>query len=272
MNHLQEYNLTLSVCSPLFVGTGRSLAKNEYLYDRDEKTVSFVDEQAFLSLLVEKELVDKYEAYILSGDTNLDSFLRDTCGLTAEEISGVVSQPFAAGDAMRNDQRTTIYRFQRDSAGRAYIPGSSLKGALRTIWLAARILEEESAGRKFHKPDPHANKRYLTYHPANPIPEERYVSLLRCNESEKKKYDAVNSIFRGVSVSDSAPISDRDFVLCRKWDIHQDGGKHDIPLVRECVRPGATIRFQVTLDQFLLNGRITAKSLMADIAGFVRFY
>lgn len=271
-NHLQMYDLTLSVKSPLFVGTGRGLAKNEYLYNPNRGTVSFVDEEAFLSLLVERRLVEKYEDYILSGDTKLYGFLRYTCGLTQKEIDRVAPRTIQAGDAMgENGNQAQIHRFQRDSGGRAYIPGSSLKGALRTVWLAARMLEEaQPSDRQFQQPNPSANKNYLSRHPANPIPEERYVSLLRCNE--KQGTNAVNSIFRGVSVSDSEPIPDRDFVLCRKWDVHPNGGEHSINLIRECVRPGGTIHLKVTLDQFLLNRRITAESLMADIAVFARFY
>ncbi len=269
LNHLQVYDLTLSVCSPLFVGTERRLTKNEYLYNDRRGTVAFVDEQAFLSLLVERGLVDKYEEYILSGDTRLYGFLRYTCGLTSKEIDQIAPRTVQAGNAMgQNGSQAQIYRFQRDSAGRAYIPGSSLKGALRTVWLTARILEGTRSKRQFKQPDPsYANKR----RPTNPISEEDYVSLLHCNE--KKATDAVNSIFRGISVSDSEPIPDHEFVLCRKWDIHPDGGVHAINLIRECVQPGATIRFKATLDQFLLkNHNITAASLMADIAVFARFY
>ncbi len=269
LNHLQVYDLTLTVQSPLFVGTGRSLAKNEYQYNPNRGTVTFVDEEAFLSLLVERGLVDKYEDYILSGDTRLFGFLRCTCGLPQREIDRIAPRTIQAGDAMgENGNQAQIHCFQRDSGGRAYIPGSSLKGALRTVWLAARMLEEEQpSNRQFHQPDPNrANKR----RPTNPIPEEKYVSLLNCNE--KQRNNAVNSIFRGVSVSDSEPISNRDFVLCRKWDVHPNGGEHSINLIRECVRPGGTIHFKVTLDQFLLNRRITEESLMADIAVFARFY
>ncbi|MCD7858627.1 MAG: type III-A CRISPR-associated RAMP protein Csm5 [Firmicutes bacterium] len=268
-NHLRVYDLTLTVQSPLFVGTGRSLAKNEYLYDPNRGKVSFVDEQAFLSLLANRGLVNKYEEYILSGDTSLFRFLRNTCGLSPRDIDQIAPRTIQAGNAMgENGNKAQIYSFQRSSAGRAYIPGSSLKGALRTVWLAARMLEEENhSDRRFHQPDPNrANKR----RPTNPIPEENYVSLLNCNE--ERRSDAVNSIFRGISVSDSEPISDRAFILCRKWDIHPSGGAHSINLIRECVRPGTTIRFHVTLDQFLLNQRITAKSLMADIAIFAQFY
>lgn len=268
LNHLQVYDLTLTVKSPLFVGTGRSLAKNEYLYDSYRGTVSFLDEQAFLSLLAKRGLVDKYEDYILSGDTKLFGFLRSTCSLSQMEIDQIAPRTIQAGDAMgENGNKAQIYAFQRSSAGRAYIPGSSLKGALRTVWLAARILEENRSNRRFNQPDPnYANKR----RPTNPIPEESYVSLLNCNE--KRRNDAVNSIFRGVSVSDSEPIPDRAFTLCRKWDVHPSGGAHSINLIRECVQPGTTIHFQVTLDQFLLNHRITTKSLMADIAVCAQFY
>ena len=38
-----------------------------------------------------------------------------------------------------------IHQFQRDAYGRAYIPGSSLKGALRTAWLVHLLLHETPA-------------------------------------------------------------------------------------------------------------------------------
>ena len=41
--HLEQFNLTLRVLSPVFIGSGRALSKKEYIFDPEEGTVSFPD-------------------------------------------------------------------------------------------------------------------------------------------------------------------------------------------------------------------------------------
>ncbi|MCD7927264.1 MAG: type III-A CRISPR-associated RAMP protein Csm5 [Oscillospiraceae bacterium] len=262
LDHLQQYQLTLSVRSPLFVGTGRKLLKSEYLYYPKNGVVAFLDEGAFLQMLFQRQMVDEYERYILSGRRDLERFLRDECGLDSKEIMDLTPRYLKAGSAVEDVRRAEIYRFQTDAAGRSYVPGSALKGALRTVWLTARILEGQDQ-RRFAQPDPRQRN-------VNSVLEGAFANLLQCDR--KNRNNAVNSIFRGLLISDSAPIPPRQFTLCRKYDVGVTGEGHWLNVVRECVKPTTQISFQLTLDQSILRGRITAQSLMEDIAQWSRFY
>ena len=96
--------------------------------------------------------------------------------------------------------------------------------------------------------------------------------------------DIPDSIFRGVQVSDSAPIDNDKLILTGRTLISPlsaarvedfDGDAKDLPLYQECVRPGETIRFRLTLDQSILNRYahpITKDALLEAIAEFSRFY
>ena len=149
------------------------------------------------------------------------------------------------------------WSFMRDKRGRAYVPGSSLKGALRTVILTSLILD--------HPPQ----------HPGGEIPEWQYLNTLHLNT--RKTEDAVNDILRGIQVSDSGYISDDCMTLCRKRDLLLPGFRRDRDIsspnvCRECVKPGTKLRFVLTLDHSVLKGSITKETLLKMITRFSNYY
>ena len=63
------------------------------------------------------------------------------------------------------------------------------------------------------------------------IPEGRYLNLLELRTGDGKVMDdAVNSIMRGVQISDSLPVPDSQMMLSEKMDVNQDGEAHTITL------------------------------------------
>lgn len=267
-DHLQIFDLTLNVWAPLFVGNGSSYTKKEYMYNTRNGKVSFLDEQKFFSFLVEHDLVDKYGQFMLSEQSNLWAFLSKDCGISDAELKTLTRYQIEVGDALDAEHSLKeIHAFQRDAQGHAYIPGSSIKGALRTAWLLSAVLADRSTG---HSLAP--NRRAA-------FPEEKYVNQLhlRLQEDGSIASDAVNSLFRGVQVSDSTPIQNERMALCGKFDVLPDGSfpknsKKGIPLFRECAIPGAAVRFKLTLDQSVLKGRITKESLLEAIQQFDTYY
>lgn len=249
--HLQVFDLILTVRSPLCVGSGVSYQKNEYLYNRRTKRVSILDRDAFIELMMRKNLVDAYERFVLTGGV-LDRFLREECHLTDPEINGIVRYSLSAADALSDDHPLReIQAFQRDSVGRAYIPGSGMKGALRTAYLLHCILADENSRQ-------------------GPIDEGRYMNVLAINE--KRRQDAVNDLFRGVRVSDSLPIEEKSMILAGKTDVFPDGSTNNVNVCRECLRPGEKVHFRLTLDQSLLMQRIDKEILLQCIAEFSKYY
>ena len=269
-DHLQIFDLTLNVWSPLFIGDGRTYTKKEYLHNTRNGRASFLDEQKFFTFLAERDLIDRYTQFMLSDQPDLWAFLTKDCGIPNTELRTLTRYAIEVGDTSDLDRvncTKDLHTFQRDAHGRAYIPGSSLKGALRTVWLLQAVRADRSTGHSLASDDNAA------------FPEEKYVNQLhlRLQEDGSIASDAVNSLFRGVQVSDSTPIQNERMALCGKFDVLPDGSfpknsKKGIPLFRECAIPGAAVRFKLTLDQSVLKGRITKESLLEAIQQFDTYY
>ncbi|MGN0707194.1 MAG: type III-A CRISPR-associated RAMP protein Csm5 [Faecalibacterium sp.] len=262
--HLQVFDLTLKVWGPLFVGSGKRYVKKDYLYNPNKGEVSFLDEQKFFAFLAERDLVEKYSQFMLSTESDLWKFLIKECGVPWAELKELQRYSVPSGDALdATHSLKEIYAFQRDAYGRAYIPGSSVKGALRTAWLLDRIQKDPSSG------------HWLKGGKYSSFPEERYVNQLRLRTQRDGSIasDAVNSLFRGIQIADSALIPDGCMILAGKKDFNPSGyAKPGNLLCRECVAPGTVIRFKLTLDQSVLKGRITKESLEAAIWQFDTYY
>ena len=267
-DHLQVYTLTLTTRGPLHIGSGQITPRKEYILNSRKGTVSFLKEQAFFDLLIRNGLVEPFESFCMRRGGDLYAFLYRECGLDEAQIAPAVHYQIGTGEALDAEHTLKdIHRFMRDAQGNAYIPGSSLKGALRTVWLLQAVRADQSTGHSLASDDNAA------------FPEEKYINQLhlRLQKDGSIASDAVNSLFRGVQVSDSKPIPNERMALCGKFDVLPDGSfpknsKKGIPLFRECAIPGAKVRFKLTLDQSVLKGRITKESLMDAIQQFDTYY
>lgn len=251
LGHLQEYTLTLTTKAPVFVGSGVVYGKMDYIFDAVRKTVSFIDQTQFFQLLIDRDLIDKYESFILNkrpSDT-IQYFLKNICKLDAKTINSLIVNRVSAADALDEE----IQAFIRRADGRAYIPGSSLKGCLRTVLLTNMLLRD-------------SNKVY----PINIKKlESKYLHTLQIT---KKQPDMVNSVMRGISISDSEPIDEKNMILASKIDSFPDGFKNRINVVRQCVAPETKITFRLTLDQNILSGANILTELREAIRAFDAFY
>lgn len=255
LDHLQSYELTLITQGLLFVGSGKKIPKKEYLLDVRKGTVSFLNEQAFFDLLVQYKLVDLFESYCMRSDDNLYNFIYKECRLTNEQVKPAILYEVSAGNALDGQHSLKeINGLMRNAKQEAYIPGSSLKGAIRTAILFDMIQRENSAGHSLE---------------ARKLPEENYLHTLDINKN--KPTDAVNSIMRGIQISDSEPITNQRLTLSMKTDSNVDGDTHTINLCRECVAPGTSIKFRLTLDQSVLKNTITILSIMNALRAFYSY-
>jgi len=264
--YLNVYDLTLKVKSPVFVGSGAVTQKFEYIYDNKQSEVAFIDNNKLFGLLVSTGKTDEYEKYVLnSSRQDLYSFLKTVCGYSEKQIQSLCRYRVSAKDALdENHSFKEIHSFMRNPNGQAYIPGSSLKGALRTVILFSLIRKDGKKGdRSEFRKD------------TTPFPEGKYLHTLKCklDRTGKPTDDPINSIMRGVSVSDSDTIPDSAMILAKKVDVKENGATNSVgTVVRESGRPGTEIHFKLTLDRSILKDTITAQTIMENIREFDEFY
>ncbi len=256
LGHLQEYTLTLTTKAPVFVGSGVVYGKMDYIFDAARQTVSFINQTQFFQLLIDRDLIDKYESFILNKrptDT-IQYFLKNICKLDAKTINSLIINRVSAADALdENHSLKEIQAFIRRADGRAYIPGSSLKGCLRTVLLTNMLLRDSNR--------------------AEPINMKQLESkCLHTLQITNKQSDMVNSIMRGISISDSEPIDEKNMILASKIDSLPDGFENRINVVRQCVAPETKITFRLTLDQNILSGANILTKLREAIRAFDAFY
>lgn len=256
--HLETYHITLTTKAPVFVGSGAVIKKSEYCYFPNMQKAYILDRDKFFAFLVDNNLLEKYEEFIFISGSDLVWFL-NRCGYNHKHVSEFTLYSADVGDALDESRSIKdIHCFMRNNKGQAYIPGSSLKGVLRTVLLTKMIADKKYPD-YFDIKDKRAADRIERY----------YFNQLNLNF--KKKEDMVNDIMRSVSISDSEIIADSDFTLCAKYDISPKGNKKRINVVRECVKPGVEIRFALTIDKSY-GKYISVDDIRAAISAFSAYY
>ncbi|HOL84275.1 MAG TPA: type III-A CRISPR-associated RAMP protein Csm5 [Thermoclostridium caenicola] len=256
--HLKVYDMLLETKGPLFIGSGRRYTKKEYCFDPSTKKAIFLDMEKFMNKVVEYGLMDQYEHFMLFRDSAyLHDFIRE-CGFSDADLEKMKLYETYVGDALvENRSLMEIQEFVHDAQNRPYVPGSSLKGALRTALLIKMILQDQD------KPTVTSIRR----HDADSI-ETRYLHTLGLTQ---KTRNAVNSVMRGIMISDSLPIDRSDMVLARKDDLSVSGVRKSINMIRESVKPGVKLHFKLTLDTSVLKA-IDIDDIRDAISQFGRFY
>ena len=266
--HLQVYDLILKTRSPLFIGSGYVKKENEYIFDARSGAVRMISMESLFSKLIEKGLVDDYEKFVLSGNKSLYDFLKN-CRFSEGEISAMCLYRIDAADALDGEHSLKeIHTFVRNTEGKVYVPGSSVKGALRTAILSA-MMEKEQKGKW-----PDARNKGVKAKQMQEL-EGEYLNTLELKKDKKtgaRLNDAVNSIMRGIALSDSLPLPESCIALVGKTDALPTGEMRKLPLCRECVKPDSLIHMKLTIDASVLGNDFNAETLKADIRRFDSFY
>jgi CRISPR-associated protein Csm5 len=277
-SYLDVYHVTLTCLSPVFIGSGRSIIKKEYLIDNNFN-ISIFDIPKMYAKLKAKGLADSYDRFLSSSDS-LGEWLKVN-KVSREDISECIKYQLKNSDfsVKREELRTLeIMEFVKDPYGLPYIPGSSIKGMLRTILLGSKIINDPNGYGHFkddirkalddcirrakYRPD-----RRLLKREAEDL-EAKGFRTLKCN-TEKIK-DAVNDIMKGFIVGDSEPVSTDQLSVCQRIELHHDGAEKKLNVTRECLKPGTEIKFTLTVDRAVC--RYTDELILKAIEDFNNAY
>ena len=256
---VRHFDLTFTTVGPVHIGDGGEYGKKDYFADKGK--VAVLDVPTFISKL-DAEQMDRYLRFLgADSSVGLQELLSEQDDLRQAAISSAlywVETPLArAPRGSRNFY--PVARFVKDAYGSPYVPGSSVKGMLRTAILSHLVMSNRKTYLAIF--DGQA-ARDSGKNAAAPIQREAFWR----EAPDPCDLSVVNDVMRYVSVSDSEPLSVSDLVFAKKYDkfAKSDDGAHkrdmgrlsnrdyyegnNLNIYRECLRPGVEVAIRVDID------------------------
>lgn len=260
----REYELTC--IAPVHTGSGEKRRAFEYLYDGRKNEVAFPDASKWIALLAQHGLMDDFALAIERGafrERSLREWLLRE-GVKEGTLRSIVLRRAATPSlvtAERGRKSLNDIVCQTTLAdGRPYIPGSTIKGALRTGLLYDAIRRDPLRFRplwgRIRTETGNLRDRKKAWERIVAELEQAVLHTLALPGT--KPGDAVSSALRGLRVSDAVGTGSADTVVLQKVDTttkRSKEGKNEsrLPLFRECIPTGRTLRFSITADLTMLG-------------------
>jgi CRISPR-associated protein Csm5 len=262
----KEYELTC--ISPIHIGNGEILKGYEYLYDKQHQCVYFLDEGKWIRFLQQHHLMDAFAVYIQETAKAMQpkkpfhgmmlwEWLR-TKGITALEMSklGQTTSTVTTNNniSVRNSLND-VHRLVVQCNGEPYIPGSSLKGFLRTGLLHWYLEKHPEVCRSIG--DTIKRNPFRRMGQTTKQLEQDVFSCLTI-KSHDVISPMVKSCMRGLLVSDAQLYDTKaKTMILQKIDattkenkLHETEKK--LPIFRECIPIGTKFRFNITMDRTMM--------------------
>ena len=270
MSNIIRNKMKLEVLTPLHIGGAdykSKLDKKEYIFDKDKKTLTLIDNEKFIAFLIKKNLFEKYIAYIENNvnakvmiqnrNINLFNFLK------ANKIDKDI-QDFRKKAPIKLDMNienmNDIKLMLRDVQGKPYIPGTSIKGALINLLLVDYIIKNRE---KFSK------EKRIILSECKKTNDDRSIRGLKndikkiVNQIEKSIIYSDNKSLEkskkfGISVSDSYSYSNTRTNFYQDIDEKRtnkpgEDKSRPMPVAREYIIANSIFDFDITLDIDLLE-------------------
>ncbi|MCI8827030.1 MAG: type III-A CRISPR-associated RAMP protein Csm5 [Lachnospiraceae bacterium] len=269
---LKVYNIKLITDGPVFIGSGKEIGKKEYVFLKDKNQIGVMEQSKLFILLKEKGLLSEYSKFMMGNSRDDVGVWLKKNHVSENEYKQCQKYLLDCKDAViESHSKLSVMEFIKDAYGLPYIPGSSVKGMLRTV-LLAYDLKNYSRKYQIDKKRIMADskgKTKNTYLKKEASSIENICFRTISRESTKET-DAVNDILSGMIVSDSQPLKIDDLILCQRIERHVDGQERKLNVLREALRPEKEIRFQITMDTSIC--KITKEYLCNAIEYFGKMY
>lgn len=270
---LKTYTLELKVQGPVFVGSGEEIQKKEYVFLNGRHALGVVDIEKLYRLARKKGLASDMEQFMVRDTKTTLRQWADSHRIKPEELKSCMKYIVDAGDMQQEKGPIRIMACTKDPYGKPYIPGSSVKGMLRTILLGADMIQHPdkyASLAKNMKDDLYNRNDKRNNVLKRNISDIENQAFRTLNRPKSKPQDAVNDWMSGVIVSDSEPLTMGDVAVCQKWEQHVNGSEKTLNLMRECIRPGTVVRCQLTIDETI--SPLTGEKLMEAVKIFYQRY
>lgn len=255
--YLKTYRIKITALSPIHIGSGEKINKKEYIYLPRNHQVLIPDIEKMYGDLQKKGLGKAYMEYLLSNGSRgpaLGQWLKQS-QVPVAQYTAWKKYEMDAGEVFvaQAARPKEIDAFIKDAYGMPYIPGSSIKGMIRTALIAWEIRkdpEKYTANREKISASSRerANRKVCLSKETSALEQQIFYTL---NRDQKKMSSAVNDNLAGLRVGDSYPIPVEQLTLSQKIDYTLDGQEKPLPLLRETLKPGTEIEADITIDTTL---------------------
>lgn len=196
----------LEVLSPLHIG-GREGMLNALDYVCYQGMTHVIDEERFGAFLHKNAAIDRFVDSIRNGEWNLSKFISQECGNPNLKslLPRITKYPVSGGKA-----NMQFRPFARDGNGQVYLPGTSIKGTLRTAFLLSLLHQNTSSekkiqeivnlqidGVKSNRDKAHFSSKWLN---------EDSLQCFTLTRNEQTKPGPNRDIFRSLTVRDAYPV------------------------------------------------------------------
>lgn len=229
----------IKLLSPLHIGNGNELKMVDFYLDDDKKLIKRIDFNKFISYCFEnginlmEELNKRY--YKTGRDFSITKFMDakgiDPDDFTSYEVPAIIE---------KRERESEFAVKECIKCGGAYIPGSSIKGAIRTALMWSFLNEGDNVNVLFDE----------LYHW---IRKRGKIDLKKIDDRISQEVfgnDAHHDIFRALRISDTGVI---DLKHLEVSEIKIVGNPQDIPVYVENLKTGTEATFDLYLDKDLLN-------------------
>lgn len=226
----QQVPLRLFMLSPLHIGTGETMSPMDYVVHND--TFYRIEQRELFELVKRtsggakafstwvadrfaqmRHLTNNKEQTILNNDTNPLTFFREIGQekTLLDFLRQRGGQPVQFDDDNRarrgTDQRLNDVREAIRSNGRAYLPGTSIKGALRTALLYDYLCRHSSIADMEQWIDRQMNdRRVRKEYFANPLEEAAFFCKQKKAEASPRTGEAQMDLLKYIAVADALPV------------------------------------------------------------------
>ncbi len=252
---LKHYSMKIHTLSPVNIGSGDSIGKKEYIYLPWKQKVIVPDIARMYSDMQKKGVAGKYQQYLLGNDPRDFGVWLKAQGFQSGDYQRWKRYELTAGDAFETGpnqkKQKNIACFIKDAYGMPYIPGSSIKGMIRTALLAWEIKNNRplySQDAETIRQNAEIRKKRKQYLSQETAAMEVKAFHKRTHPGTRLK-DMVNSSLAGLIISDSREIPLERLTLCQKVDYMLDGRERKLPILRESLVPETDIYFEITIDE-----------------------
>ncbi|MDR2089285.1 MAG: type III-A CRISPR-associated RAMP protein Csm5 [Clostridiales Family XIII bacterium] len=278
--HLKRFRVIVKALAPVHIGSGDEIGKKEYILC-GENEIYFPNVAKMYGYFSKKGKAEEFERFLLNDGRDLRDWLRkndirrDEWNWGGYRLSRPAPQSDKRGVPVRFNE---IKTFVKDPYGLPYIPGSSLKGALRNVIIGEMILRDKSGAFSKRKAeltqlrgnDLRRNSREI----AKAHNEIVRRALFKLGRDARDFGKATNDAMAAVRIGDSKPLRLSDLTICEKIDSHilAEKGERPLPTFRECLKPGVSAEFSLTVDVGMLEAGTGGSGAAVAEGGFQHFF